>query len=58
MELKVNVFGAGTDGDVLTGVAEPLHVRAPHAGLGGAGAPRARRRLMANFVCTQMILAD
>lgn len=56
VEMKTNVFAAAVDGDVLTATAEPLHV--------------GRRtqvwevrifceeRLMANFVCTQMVLSD
>ncbi len=55
VEMKTNVFAAGVEGDVLTAVAQPLHtgrrtqvweVRI-HRG----------ERLMANFVCTQMVLA-
>ena len=54
VELKVNVFAAGREGDVLEGVGEPLH--------------RGRRtqvwevrvtvgeKLAATFLCTQMIL--
>jgi 1,4-dihydroxy-2-naphthoyl-CoA hydrolase len=54
VELKVNVFAAGRDGDVLEGVGEPLHlgrrtqvweVRVTVA-----------ERPAANFLCTQMIL--
>jgi uncharacterized protein (TIGR00369 family) len=55
VELKVNVFAAGVEGDELLAVGEPLHrgrrtqvweVRVSKAG-----------RLAANFVCTQMVLA-
>ena len=54
VELKVNVFSAGVEGDELFGTGEPLHrgkrtqvweVRVTKAG-----------RLAANFVCTQMVL--
>jgi 1,4-dihydroxy-2-naphthoyl-CoA hydrolase len=54
VELKVNVFSAGRDGDVLEAVGEPLHtgrrthvweVRVSNGG-----------KLAANFVCTQIIL--
>jgi uncharacterized protein (TIGR00369 family) len=54
VELKVNVFAAGVEGDELLAVGEPLHrgrrtqvweVRVSKAG-----------RLAANFVCTQMVL--
>ena len=55
VEMKTNVFAAGRDGDLLTGVGEPLHVGRRtqvwevrvHSG----------DRLAANFVCTQMGLA-
>ena len=54
VELKVNVFAAGREGDELTGVGEPLHVGRRtqvwevrvHNG----------DRLAANFICTQMVL--
>ena len=54
VELKMNVFAAGRDGDVLDAIGEPLHigrrtqvweVRVTVA-----------ERLAANFLCTQMIL--
>src|SRR3954464_1771246 len=53
-ELKMNVFAAGRDGDVLDAVGEPLHVGRRtqvwevrvHSG----------ERLAANFVCTQIVL--
>lgn len=56
VELKTNVFAAGRSGDVLVGVAEALH-------LGGRTQVwevrihrEADERLMANFVCTQIVL--
>lgn len=54
IEMKTNVFAAGVEGDVLEAIAEPLHVgRSTHA-----WEVRMTRgeRLMANFVCTQMVL--
>lgn len=54
VEMKTNVFAAAVDGDVLEGVGEALHagrrtqvweVRMYKAG-----------KLVANFVCTQMVL--
>lgn len=54
VELKLNVFAAGREGDVLDAVGEPLHtgrrtqvweVRV-HVG----------ERLAANFLCTQIVL--
>jgi uncharacterized domain 1 len=54
VELKVNVFSAGREGDVLEATGEPLHtgrrtqvweVRVSNGG-----------RSAANFVCTQIIL--
>jgi 1,4-dihydroxy-2-naphthoyl-CoA hydrolase len=54
VELKVNVFAAGREGDVLDAVGEPLHigrrtqvweVRVTNGD-----------RLAANFVCTQIVL--
>jgi uncharacterized protein (TIGR00369 family) len=57
VELKTNVFAAGRPGDVLIAVAEPLHV----GGRTQVWEVRIRReadeRLMANFVCTQIVLA-
>ena len=55
VELKVNVFAAGREGDELIGTGEPLHVGKRtqvwevrvHKG----------DRLAANFTCTQMVLA-
>ena len=54
VELKVNVFAAGREGDVLEGVGEPLHrgrrtqVWEVRVTLGD--------KLAATFLCTQMIL--
>ena len=54
VEMKTNVFAAGREGDLLTGVGTPLHlgrrtqvweVRVQNGD-----------RLSANFVCTQMVL--
>jgi uncharacterized protein (TIGR00369 family) len=54
VELKLNVFAAGREGDVLEAVGEPLHtgrrtqvweVRV-----------RIAERLAANFLCTQIVL--
>ena len=55
VEMKTNVFAAGREGDVLTGVGEPLH-------LGRRTQVWEVRvykgeRLAANFVCTQIVLA-
>src|SRR4051812_44210285 len=55
VELKMNVFAAARDGDVLEAVGVPLHV-------GGRTQVWEVRvsvadRLAANFVCTQMVLA-
>jgi uncharacterized protein (TIGR00369 family) len=55
VELKVNVFAAAKEGDVLEALGTPLHVGARtqvwevrmHRG----------ERLAANFVCTQMVLS-
>jgi uncharacterized protein (TIGR00369 family) len=54
VELKVNVFAAGRDGDVLEAVAEPLHLgRRTQV---WEVRVRNRDRLAANFLCTQMVL--
>ena len=57
IEMKTNVFAAGRPGDVLIAVGEPLHV----GGRTQVWEVRIRReadeRLMANFVCTQIVLA-
>jgi len=59
-ELKINVLGAGREGDVLEGVGELLHagkrtqvweVRVYKRREDGNPPP-----LMANFICTQMVL--
>ena len=57
VELKTNVFAAGRPGDVLIGVGEALHA----GGRTQVWEVRIRReadqRLMANFICTQIILS-
>lgn len=57
VELKTNVFAAGRTGDVLIGVGEALHA----GGRTQVWEVRIHReadgRLMANFICTQMVLA-
>src|SRR5438874_13254987 len=54
VELKVNVFAAGREGDELTGIGEPLHVgrrtQVWEVRIHNGG------RLAANFLCTQMVL--
>ena len=56
IELKTNVFAAAGDGDVLTAAAEPLHVgRRTHV---WEVRMFREERLMANFVCTQMVLGE
>ena len=54
VELKVNVFAAGREGDVLEGVGEPLHVGRSTQ----VWEVRVTNgtRLAANFTCTQMVL--
>ena len=54
VELKTNVFAAARDGDELTAIGEPLHVGRRTQ----VWEVRIRRgeHLMANFVCTQMML--
>jgi 1,4-dihydroxy-2-naphthoyl-CoA hydrolase len=54
VELKVNVFAAGRDGDVLDAIGEPLHVGRRTQ----VWEVRVRNgeRLAANFVCTQIVL--
>src|SRR3984893_12906176 len=54
VELKVNVLASAVDGDVLTGVGEPLHV----GGRTHVWQVRVFRgeRLAANFGCTQIVL--
>ena len=57
VELKTNVFAAGRTGDVLIGVGEALHA----GGRTQVWEVRIRReaddRLMANFICTQIVLS-
>ena len=55
VELKVNVFAAGRDGDVLDAIGEPLHIGRRTQ----VWEVRVRNgeRLAANFVCTQIVLA-
>ena len=54
VELKVNVFAAGRDGNVLDAIGEPLHVGRRTQ----VWEVRVRNgeRLAANFVCTQIVL--
>jgi uncharacterized protein (TIGR00369 family) len=54
VELKMNVFAAGRDGDVLDAIGEPLHVGRRTQ----VWEVRVRNgeRLGANFVCTQIVL--
>jgi len=54
VELKVNVFAAGRDGDVLDAIGEPLHIGRRTQ----VWEVRVRNgeRLAANFVCTQIVL--
>ena len=54
VELKVNVFAAGREGDVLDAIGEPLHVGRRTQ----VWEVRVRNgeRLAANFVCTQIVL--
>ena len=55
VELKMNVFAAARDGDVLEGVGIPLHVgRRTQA---WEVRVHVADRLAANFICTQMVLA-
>jgi uncharacterized protein (TIGR00369 family) len=54
VELKMNVFAAGRDGDVLVAIGEPLHIGRRTQ----VWEVRVRNgdRLGANFICTQMVL--
>jgi len=54
IELKLNVFAAGREGDVIEAVGTPLHA----GGRTQVWEVRMHKgeRLVANFVCTQMIL--
>src|SRR4051794_10910920 len=55
-ELKVNVFAAAREGDVLEAVGAPLHV----GGRTQVWEVRMHRgeKLAANFVCTQIVLSS
>ena len=54
VELKMNVFAAARDGDVLEALGVPLHVgRRTQA---WEVRVHVRERLAANFICTQMVL--
>jgi uncharacterized protein (TIGR00369 family) len=55
VELKVNVFAAGMEGDELLAIGEPLH-RGKRTQVWEVRVSRAGT-LAANFVCTQMVLA-
>ena len=56
IEMKTNVFAAAVDGDVLTAVAQPLHVgRRTHV---WEVRMYREERLMANFIASQMVLAE
>ena len=54
VELKMNVLGSATEGDELVAVGEPLHV----GGRTQVWEVRVYRddRLLANFVCTQIVI--
>lgn len=54
VEMKTNVFAASVSGDVLTATAEPLHV-GRRTQVWEVRMYR-EERLMANFLCTQMVL--
>jgi 1,4-dihydroxy-2-naphthoyl-CoA hydrolase len=54
VELKVNVFAAGRTGDELIGLGTPLHI-GRRTQVWEVRVNRAER-LVANFVCTQMVL--
>lgn len=54
VELKVNVFTAGVDGDELLATGEPLH-RGRRTQVWEVRVTKAAR-LAANFICTQMVL--
>jgi uncharacterized protein (TIGR00369 family) len=55
VEMKTNVFAAGREGDVLEGVGVPLHV-GRRTQVWEVRMYKADR-LVANFVCTQMVLS-
>ncbi len=54
IEMKTNVFAAGVEGDVITGVGTPLHI-GRRTQVWEVRMHKADR-LVANFVCSQMIL--
>jgi len=56
VELSMNVFAAGRDGDELVGIGEPLHIGRRTQ----VWQVRVQKgdRLAANFTCTQMILPN
>jgi uncharacterized protein (TIGR00369 family) len=54
VELKINVFASAVEGDELTALATPLHVGA-RTHVWQVQVLRGER-LVANFVCTQMVL--
>ena len=54
VELKVNVFAAGRDGDLLEAVGEPLH-RGRRTQVWEVRI-RIGERLAATFLCTQIVL--
>lgn len=56
VEMKTNVFAAAVAGDVLIATAEPLHV-GRRTQVWEARIHR-DERLVANFVCTQMVLGE
>jgi uncharacterized protein (TIGR00369 family) len=56
VEMKTNVFATGRAGDVLVGVGEPLHVGRRTQVWEVRVLREADERVMANFVCTQIVL--
>ncbi len=56
MELKINVFAAATEGDDLEAVGRPLHL-GRRTQVWEVGVYRGDR-LVANFVCTQIVLGS
>lgn len=56
VELKVNVFAAGVEGDELIAVGEPLH-RGRRTQVWEVRVTK-DERLAANFICTQMVLGS
>jgi 1,4-dihydroxy-2-naphthoyl-CoA hydrolase len=55
VELKVNVFAAGREGDELEAIGRPLHV-GKRTQVWEVGVHRGDR-LCANFICTQIVLS-